>query len=294
MKKYMSLIIASLLCMSLFSQRIKIIEVKQLGEQIQIDYKVGKAKSYHLFDVELLVSLDNEASFEGPLVAVEGEIGQSMRRGRKTVYWNYFKERPFIQSDTNLTKTLVFDIRAKVMEEKRSPFFLSYSGNTITPYGIRFGGLGQTNVFVEVRTNKLFWEVEPTLTYTGQSINNYERSNHYYQFGDQRDYRSLSATFGLTVQLFRVFYIYFGGGYGLNQYLYQVGNYSYGAENLVDNEWVIDSRHSVEGVEVNAGCTLRLVKHLILSAGYVRIFDTGNYAPNGSFEYFTAGIGVCF
>lgn len=294
MKKIASGIFIYLAVSGLYAQKVTIREVTKDKDQFIIEYKISKARSYQIFHTDLLAHIEDDTSLTTPLKSVQGDIGPNLRRGRKTVTWNYFEEKPFIEKDLNMKKNIEFEIKATVTEEKSSYFFISYSGNEITPFGIRFGGLGKTSVFVEARANSMAWNSTPNLTFNGKSITNYKLENQYYLFNENTEYRNYSGSFGLTIQLFRNLFLYIGAGYGVCQYLYQVDNYEYGVDQPLTHSWVISYEHSVEGIEANGGVTVRFLKHLIISAGYATIFNLNESYKGGYYGHYTLGLGACF
>ncbi|NJK86588.1 MAG: hypothetical protein HC906_12085 [Bacteroidales bacterium] len=66
-----------------FSQKVSHVHFEQVGQQIEINYKLTGAKYYQVFYVEVFVSTDGGNTYFGPLKRITGDIGTDVKEGNK-------------------------------------------------------------------------------------------------------------------------------------------------------------------------------------------------------------------
>ena len=245
---------------------------------IVIDYELAGLRFNQTVNVSLYVSRDGGTTFEGPMKEVSGDVGEIQKEGNYQIIWEVIKEMPFIE------EMLIFDVRAEVIEERiKRSLFVSYVGNTTTPFGLRIGLIGKVGFYVEGRMNSLAFE-ETSYEYADSTFIGWDK-NGYYQFTGNTAYCAYFIGGGLTFQPARNFFLYLGAGYGKENYLYEIDEYDYGNNSKTGNSYVKDTEYSAEGYEVDIGAMIR-IKKVILSAGATTI--------NAKLFNWTAGIGWSF
>ncbi len=253
----------------------KVISMVRNG-QVYVQFLL-ESKFYQEFNVSLYVSRDNGQTFEGPLTSVTGDVGKVKTKGIKTIIWDAMKEMPFV------SETLVFDVRAEITRNRpRKSFYLMYVGNPTTYFGLRAGMLGRVGFYVELRGNMMARETEK-YTYK-DSLVNYNQPG-YFNFTGSNGYSAMSGLVGINYQPGKNFFLYLGAGYGKEDYLMKIDEFSYEGDVKTGSSYVKYENYSNSGVEVNLGIMVR-IKAVMLSAGGTML----NFKAFGG----TAGVGVSF
>jgi hypothetical protein len=259
------------------AQQIQDIEASAAGDKITVKYVIHGLKFNQSLNISLFYSTDKGLTFTGPVTAVTGDTGKDIRNGNHQIIWDALKEVPFTKQD------LVFDVRGELVEEKiEKSLFVSYVGNATTYLGLRVGSIGKIGWYIEGRMNLAGFE-KSNYEYENGMVKDYDKPG-YYEFTGNNGYSALFAGGGITYQGARDLFIYAGAGYGKENYLYEIDNFSYENDAKTSTSFVKDP-DSNEGAEVDAGIIYRFRK-LLLTGGAATInFNTINW---------TAGIGICF
>ena len=260
------------------AQQVEVLDAGVINnDKIKVDYKISKLKSYqYIEEIEFYVSTDNGKTFTGPLKEVQNGKISKLRNGKHTMVWSVMKEMPMVEAD------LVFIVRIKVGKVKKA-FMVSLVGNNITPFGLRVGQLGKIGWYVEGRASLLAAN-PPAYTYRDGKIIDYDQHG-YYEFNGNKGYNAWSAVAGVSFQLSWNLFLNAGAGYGVENYMYEIDQYSYNPEEKTGNAWVKDDGYSNSGFELDAGLIFKY-KMLIISAGATSVnFKTINWE---------AGIGIAF
>ena len=282
MKRNLSLIFLTLYLSagSLIAQNISKVSASVSGDKIIVNYSLKGAKFNQSFNVSLYVSRDDGSTYQGPLKEVSGDIGEGIKDGSHKIYWDALKEMPFTDEE------LIFDVRAeKVVKEIKKSFFISYSANDMTPLGLRFGTIGKIGWYVEGRINlKPFESSQYNFNEGDEVIPDYNKHG-YYKFTGNNNYSAMSACAGITLQPTWNFFIYAGVGYGKEEYLMEIDEYSYDNNSNTGKALVKCKDHSYTGFEMDTGLIYRLGKFIISGGATTINFQTFNW---------TAGVGVSF
>jgi hypothetical protein len=259
------------------AQQIQDIKATAAADQITVSYTVSGLKFNQSLNISLYYSTDKGLTFTGPVTALTGDFDKDIRNGNHQIFWDALKEVPFTKQD------LVFDVRGELIEEKiEKSLFVSYVGNTTTYMGLRVGMIGKIGWYIEGRMNLQGFE-KSNYDYENGSVKDYDKPG-YYEFNGNNEYSALFAGGGVTYQAARDLFIYAGAGYGKENYLYEIDNFSYENDGKTGTSYAKDP-DSNEGVEVDAGIIYRFRK-LLLTGGAATInFNTINW---------TAGIGYSF
>lgn len=253
-------LIAFFVTNTVFAQKAKIIEVTREDNRIVILYKISKAKYNQVFDVMLYVSKDGGNNFKGPLKAVSGDIGNSILEGEHTLTWDFLKDINSLEGD------IVFDVRAKVIEQKvKKKLFVSWCGNLDSPIGIMAGILGKTGFYAAFRTTGINRK-KADYTYDTEFWEPDFSQAQYYRFNDKELTRRVSITGGITQQMGRNFYTYIGAGYGVKKLLWQIDIYDYNTGRKNGIAYVEQPGYSYSGLEIEGGTIFRMGS-LLLSLG---------------------------
>ncbi|MBL7113949.1 MAG: hypothetical protein ISS19_18565 [Bacteroidales bacterium] len=261
---------------ALRSQEVRNVASEVKDGMIRVHYTLS-GKFYQTFAVSLYVSRDGGNTFAGPLKEVTGDVGPDIRKGSHTITWDVIKEMPMVE------ETLVFDVRAEITGEKpKSSFFIQYVANATTYIGLRAGMLGIIGFYGEVRGNLKALNSAP-YTYKDGSVD-YNKSG-YFVFTEKNGYSAWSALAGITYQPAKNFFLFLGGGYGKEDYLLGMDEYTYDGDVKTGTTFAKYDGYCTSGVEVDLGLMLRF-KWFLLSAG-------GTALNFKSFN-FTAGVGAAF
>jgi hypothetical protein len=262
---------------TLSAQQVRVTHVSVTSnDKIEVAYTINGLKNYQeISNIRFYVSRDGGDHFEGPLKEVSGDIQSGLRNGKYIMIWDVMEEMPLVEEN------LIFDVRITVEEKKA--LMISLQGNMVTPLGLRIGQLGKLGWYVEGRASLLATQ-SPSFTYENEKIIDYDQPG-YYKFNGNKGYNAWSAVAGLTWQLSWNLFVNAGVGYGVENYMYEINNYSYDTEEKTGNSWVKDSEYSTSGIEVDAGLIFKY-KKLIVNAGVTSIgFNIFNWE---------AGIGIAF
>ena len=90
---------------------------------------------------------------------------------------------------------------------------------------------------------------------------------------------------GITQQVGRNWFLYAGAGYGKEDYLYKINEYSYDGDALLGTDYARDIKISTTGVAVEAGIIFRTGKFLLTGGASSVAFTMPNWQ---------AGIGYSF
>lgn len=277
------------------AQGVKNVTAELKGKKIIVHYTLS-GKSYQIFNISLYVSRDDGKTFIGPMKEVSGDVGDSIMRGIHVMEWDIIREMPL------KSESLIFDVRAEVtgskpsstkqkvekskpiktkVEKPKKSFFISYVGNTMTYIGLRFGMLGRIGFYGEVRGNISAFK---SAKYTYQDgVLDYDQPG-YYEFTGKDGYSAYSALAGIIYQPVNKFFLFLGGGYGKEEYLKQLDEYSYD-DVKTGTEYAKYKGYDNSGVEVDLGAMYK-IKMLLISASVTTI----NFTTFG----WTAGLGISF
>jgi len=250
----------SVLSFSLFAQSVSDIQVRVAGDKIKVGYTISGLKYYQdISQIDFYVSRDDGKTFEGPLKQISGDIGAGLRNGKYVMTWDVLKEMPLTD------EKLVFNVRLTVTEKTRKKaFMISLAGNTTTPLGLRIGQLGKIGWYAEFRSSlSPFTTAE--YTYENERITDYNKSG-YYEFNGNDAFAAWSAVGGITFQASWKVFFNIGVGYGVENYLYEIDEYTYETESKTGTTWVKDVAYSNSGFELDAGMILKFNK-VIISGG---------------------------
>ena len=277
------------------AQEVKNVTAEQKGKKIIIQYTLS-GKAYQIFNVSLFVSRDDGRTFIGPMKEVSGDVGDSISRGIHTIEWYIIREMPL------KSEALIFDVRAEVTGSKpirtkskvekskpsksnipeiKNSFFISYVGNTTTYIGLRAGMLGRIGFYGEVRGNVSAFR-SAKYTYKDGALD-YALPG-YYVFTGVDGYSAFSALAGIIYQPVKNFFLNLGGGYGKEDYLMQLNEYSYD-DVETGTAFAKYEGYCNSGVEVNLGAMYK-IKKILISVSVTSI----NFKTVG----WTAGLGLSF
>ncbi len=261
-----------------FAQTISNIKSVVAGNNIEVQYAVRGLKFNQTLTVSLYVSRDGGITFQGPMLEVKGDAGENVFNGQHSLTWEAMKEMPLENANA------VFDVRGVVVNAKvKKTWFAAYSGNLVTPIGLRVGMLGGLGWYVMGQAN-----TKPGLTgsytYKDSTITDYNRFA-WYEFTSKHEVSSYMICAGITWQAARKVFLYGGLGYGKEDYLYEINEYSYEGDVPLGKNYARDTKNSATGIAVEAGLMVRTGK-LLISGGASSI---GFNVPN-----WQVGLGYCF
>jgi hypothetical protein len=263
---------------TVYSQTISKIQTVQSGNNIIINYSISGVKSNMVLNVSVYLSKDGGRTFQGPLSAVTGDVGEIIKSGNKKITWEVFKEVTDLEGD------IVFDVRADVIEKEiKKSWFISYSGNLIAPVGLSFGQVGKTSWYISVKLSPSFL-TETTYNCDNEKVIDYTGEG-YYTFDDKAIVSCYLLSAGLTFQSGKNFFLFTGAGYGSKALIWHINEFTYLNNQPAGDSFVKNIGYSFSGFEVEAGMILRFGK-ILISGGATNL--------NFTRTDFTFGLGYSF
>jgi hypothetical protein len=249
------------------AQQVTNVKSFQTGNAITIEYTLTGAKFNQKFNVSLYLSLDGGKTFQGPLSAVSGDVGDDVKAGTHKIFWDPYKDVNSLEGD------VIFTVKAEVIQERvRRNFFVHYSGNYslrnagyTSPLGLSIGQIGKMGWYLSARMNSSAFK-KAQYEYDGVKIVDYNEIL-YYEYDNLYQYPSFEAIGGITAQLNWNLFLYFGAGYGYQKYFAHINEFDYISNDLVRESYVNYQGHSSSGVVAEAGLIIK-AKSLSFSAGY--------------------------
>ncbi len=261
----------------LSAQQITNVHFFQIGQDIQINYTLKRLSFDTYMLIECFVSCNGGNSFEGPLQRIHGDIGKVATSGEKIIHWKVSDEMK------DFGGQIVFEIRGEVVKQKlKAENLLVYNVSGSSFAGLMYGRVARWGGYIRGKTN-LSTEDAP---YSCDDAGHFDYTGDDYYTVDGKSRRSrLGITAGVLYRMTRPVYLYAGAGYGYRRLMWHAITYSYDDDSQTGDLWAVNTNHSAEGIEVEAGGIIRY-KRLALSAGVNMI----------SFSFFevNAAIGVFF
>jgi sulfatase modifying factor 1 len=85
-------------CLGGFAQNITNITASQSGKNIELSYSLTGKEEIKAYEIKLYVSTDGGSTWQGPLIAVTGDVGKAQTAGTgKSITWDVLKEPGFTQ-----------------------------------------------------------------------------------------------------------------------------------------------------------------------------------------------------
>ncbi len=167
-------------------------------------------------------------------------------------------------------KTYKLTLKLVLSEDKKTrTLVMPVMGlGNVPSYGAMIGFVKKTGVYGKVKYNFKSFSSDMECQENGQLL---EGGMPWYSGNTEKT--RFSITGGIIQRLWRPFYIYAGGGYGVSNYGWET----------VDGDWVKHADYSYSGFEVDFGCIFR-IKNFALSAGY----------QTNQFKYHEATVGLGF
>ena len=164
MKKPLSLFYFIISISILSGQTVENIRVQQVGETLEINYRIGGSTVQQLYFVTLTCSIDSSQVFEPK--SVIGDVGSNIRGGKSynTIVWDVYEDIDEIGSveffvkvdlvsnkiDTEEAEIVNLQKRVVLYPDERK-LFIGYGGSIVHPLGVRIGTLGNWGGYGSVR-----------------------------------------------------------------------------------------------------------------------------------------------
>jgi len=254
------------LVINVFSQRIKNINWVKDSTKIVLHYDLVSFFKGSTFNVEIFCSTDAGATYNIPLKNVIGDVGNDIKLGRnKAIVWDVFKDIGGIAGQVS------FEVAAEKNPRKRN-YFISYNGSLEAPFGVQIGMLGGLSPYIGFRANSDF-NTKYTYVYDPNIlIIDYPYKKIYFIYGDKVKKPRYSLTAGVTAQVFNNAFVYLGAGYGKSLLLWEVNEYNYSDDGLVDKKWAINNSWSIKGLELEGGLIFPIKDFIITAGGTLNSF----------------------
>ena len=160
-----------------------------------------------------------------------------------------------------------FQVRAVANEEKpKRKIYAGYKGSYLAPLGIVVGITGKTGFYLSTRTDLFYLKNINTYYYKtdGAIVQDYKDPG-YYTFTSGYRTQRFSVTGGISFMLTRNLSFYAGGGYSVNDVLWEIAQFDYNDINS-GKEWVKNEKKSYSFFEAESGLWLK-IKPFFISAG---------------------------
>ncbi|HNQ67275.1 MAG TPA: hypothetical protein PKN32_02770 [Bacteroidales bacterium] len=272
--KTFTTLVLLIICLNSFSQKIKNVAFKQVGNSIVVNYEINLPE-LRIAYVDLYVSLDGGRSYNGPLKQVTGDISEICTSGKKSITWHVFDEYEKLNGHVS------FEVRAKL---KCLPFemesFAEYNISGTSTIGLTYGEVKNIGWYGRVKTNGGFtiadYKADDTriLDYTGEG---------YYTFTNEVKHNRFGITGGLVYRVKPVFYLYAGAGFGSRALYWNAKEYSILNSEEIGDIWAKNVNNSFLGGEIELGMMFR-IKRFNISFGINSI----------NFKFYEANAGIGF
>jgi hypothetical protein len=263
-----------------FSQKVTNVNPVNEGNKIIVYYSISGVRYFQTLKVSLYVSMDGGKTYQGPLKAISGNV-DNITKGAQKIVWDVFKDVAKLEGN------VVFDVRAEVIEkERKKSLFLSYFGSYYSPVGLQFGQLGKTGWYVSARANPNILK-KANYNCNNKGIIDYTGKG-YYVFDDKEEQKCYSVTAGLNFQMGWNFFWYLGAGYGTNQLLWHINEYTYPDDERAGDVYARYTDYSYSGLEIETGFIIMLKKKFLITVG------VANLNTNIDLTEFTFGLGYNF
>lgn len=249
----------NLILTTAYSQNICNVEYEQSKDKILIKYDLNDLKFYQTAIISVYVSTDGGETFRGPLTEVNGDVGDNVKQGsNKIVQWEVYKEIPDFEG------IVVFDVKARIVENKRISIYGGYNGSNYAPMGFGISVLKKNlGGYLSGRMNSNILKSADYET-DGLAVTNY-KPNGYYVFNGKKETKRLSITAGIVYLPRPNLGIYLGGGVSQFDLLWGIDEYDY-PEILQGNSYVSYDGKSFLGFEAETGMLFQINK-IIIGAG---------------------------
>lgn len=222
------------------------------GDKIVISYEITNVKPYRTVVVRPgLLSAGNDTINFSIMRSMSGDIGQlTTAKGRHEIVWDVFSDME------NLPAKFDFKLKMSVIRLPIPSYnYLAYSGSTNAPFGLAYYRLKNWGFYGSAKFWRIARQINSEVNTDGSSD-----LDAIYTFGESRRTNSYSFTAGFNKWL-GVFensdiYLYFGGGYGVKQLLWERIELDSNLES-VGSEWVVNADRNNKGPIVEAGFYVR-------------------------------------
>lgn len=261
---------------SVCAQKVVNIHFYQIGPDIQINYTIKGLPFDSYMVTECRMSTDGGKTFVGPLIKAYGDVGKITFGGEKRILWKVSDEMP------DLGGQVSFEVKGEVYKQKlKAENLLMYNVSGSSYAGLMYGRVARWGGYIRGKTNFSFDDAPYECNDAGDF--NYQ-GNDYYTVGNQSRRSRLGITAGALYRLSRPVYLYAGAGYGYRRLMWQANTYSYDDDSQTGELWAVNTNHSAEGLEMEAGGIVRY-KRLALSAG-INTVSFSFFELNGSIGFF--------
>lgn len=261
-RNLLSVLLSFLAVNMLVAQKVTEVGFSQEGQNIIIRYNLTGVKYYQAVNISVYVSVDGGKAYNGPLTKVEGDAGLNITPGtNKKIVWDVFEEIPDFGGQVS------FEVRAVVNEEKiKRNIYAGYKGSYLAPAGMVVGITGKTGFYLSARTDLFYLKNINTNYYSsyGVIIQDYKEPG-YYTFTSNYRTQRFSITGGITFMLTRNLSFYAGGGYSVNDVLWEIAQFDYNDVNT-GKKWVKNEEISYSFPEAETGLWVK-IKPFFVSAG---------------------------
>lgn len=269
----------------LYSQQVTNVNSQLTGNNITVDYTLTGAKYNQIFNVQLYVSLDGGKTFQGPLKAVSGDVGEGIKSGSKHIIWDPYKDVHSLEG------SIVFNVKAEVINQKlEKHFFVHYTGSYslrdvayTTPFGLSIGQIGKIGWYVSARLNTNAFS-KSQYDFDGTDVIDYDKIL-YYENDSKYKYPAMEAFAGITAQIRWNFFVYGGVGYAYQKYYGHINEYDFVTNDLQSDSYINYTDYSASGIAAEGGVIIR-AKSLSFNVGYSTL--------NFSYSNIVFGVGFNF
>jgi hypothetical protein len=176
-RKILVFIIFLFFASSAFSQEVSNIITRQLGDKIEISYKIDNSTEQQLFFVSIYCSVDGKDRIK--LTSVTGDVGDNIKGGQVAykIIWDVLKDVDEVNSAEFFVKIELKEDGSKLTTISplgQKKWVIGYNGSAYLPFGVRVSYLGNWGGYLGVRFGNVW--------------NTYGGYVDYYKYASYQDY----------------------------------------------------------------------------------------------------------
>lgn len=144
--KIFILLVFALSSLNIFAQEVTNIVTNQIGDNIEVSYKITNSNSKQIFNVSLYCSIDGGERIM--LKSVSGDVGENISGGKEKyiIIWDVLKDVDELNSAEFFVKIELTKDESKnkpLSDISQKKWVIGYNGSFLLPFGLRASYLGK-------------------------------------------------------------------------------------------------------------------------------------------------------
>lgn len=239
--KFLLACIGLLSFQSTFAQKPHVTNVnhQSIGNKIRINYElVNASKNFRIWAYPILITNDSLTD-DKVIKSAQGGIGLiTSVDGPKIIEWEWYKDV------AALPPTFQVDIRLKAQLKVPISHVISYSGNSLAPFGFKYSLLSRNGFYLSGKT--LNFESQKVRGTTNELLNGSLKQSSPYRFNDSK-LQTRFLTLGYSRSIKPYLHAYAGAGVGIDRTIWEVSVLDGNLLPGVDQFWVESTNNSTAG-----------------------------------------------